>query len=103
MTIPRRPESTSSRTHLYMQPLPVSIFHKTMSVEGWAKTVRAWSNNLHHIPETTKLTMIMESLKANEERNEVGRWIVSTIDEGDFNTERQGALEEFMELFKKKY
>ena len=88
---------------LYMQPLPVPIFPKTMSVKGWTKAVRAWSNNLHHIPETTKLTMIMESLKANEERKGVGRWIVSTVDKGDFNTERQGALEEFMELFKKKY
>ena len=50
-----------------------------------------------------RLTLILESLKANEERKEVGRWIVSTIDEGDFNTENQGALDEFLENFKKKF
>ena len=89
--------------HLYMQPILVPRFHKTMSVDGWTKAVSAWSNSHSHIPETMRLTLIMESLKANEERKGVGRWIVSTVDEGDFNTENQGALEEFIEKFKKKF
>ena len=86
-----------------MQPILVPRFHKTMSVDGWTKAVSAWSNSHSHIPETLRLTLIMESLKANEERKGVGRWIVSTVDEGDFNTENQGALEEFIEKFKKKF
>ena len=48
-----------------------------------------------------RLTLILESLKANEERKEVGRWIVSTIDEGEFDTENPGALDEFLEKFKR--
>ena len=78
--------------HLYMQPILVPRFHKTMSVDGWTKAVSAWSNSHSHIPETMRLTLIMETLKANEERKGVGRLIVSTVDEGDFNTENQGAL-----------
>ena len=86
-----------------MQPIPVPKFHKTMSVDGWTKAVKVWSNNHSHVPEAMRLTLILESLKANEERKEVGRWIVSTVDEGEFNTENQGTLEEFVEKFKKKF
>ena len=74
-----------------------------MSVDGWTKAVKVWSNNHSHVPEAIRLTLILESLKANEERKEVGRWIVSTVDEGEFNTENQGTLEEFVEKFKKKF
>ena len=74
-----------------------------MSVDGWTKAVKVWSNNHAHVPEPMRLTLILESLKANERRKEVGRWIVSTIDEGDFNTENQGVLDKFIEKFKKKF
>ena len=74
-----------------------------MTVEGWTKAVKTWSNIRDHIPKTMRLSLIQESLKANEEREEVGRWIVSTVDKGDFNTETQGALDEFLEKFKKKF
>ena len=65
--------------------------------------VRVWSNNYLYIPEAMRLTLILESLKANEERKDVGRWIVSTVDEGNFNIENQGALEQFLDKFKKKF
>ena len=74
--------------HQYMQPTPVPKFRKTMSVAGWEKTVRVWSNSHSDIPEPIRLTMILESLKANE---------------GDFDIEHQGAMEDFMEKFKKKF
>ena len=50
-----------------------------------------------------RLTLILELIKANEERKEVRRWIVSTIEEGEFNTENQGALDEFLSKFKMKF
>ena len=74
--------------HQYVQPPPVPKFRKTMSVAGWEKTVRVWSNSHSHIPEPIRLTMTLESLKANE---------------GDFDIEHQGAMEDFMEKFKKKF
>ena len=29
----------------FMQPTPVTKFHKTMSVEGWTKAVKVWSKS----------------------------------------------------------
>ena len=50
-----------------------------------------------HFPQT------YESLKVNEDRKELlRRWIVSTIDEGDFEVNRIGLLEEFLTKFKQK-
>ena len=86
-----------------MQPPTVPRFHVTMTVEGWTKAVKVWSNTHAHVPETIRLNQILESLKADEERKEVGRWIVSTVDEGEFNTENPGALDEFLAKFKKKF
>ena len=56
-----------------MQPAAVPRFHVTMTVEGWTKAVKVWSNTHAHIPETMRLNLILESLKANEERKEVDR------------------------------
>ena len=67
------------------------------------KAVRVWSNNHSHVLEAMRLTLILESLKANEVRKEVGRWIVSTVDEGEFKSENPGALNDFMEKFKKMF
>ena len=55
--------------HHFMQPTPVPKFNKTMSVEGWMKAVKLWSKTHSHIPEPMRLTMILESLKTNEDRN----------------------------------
>ena len=44
--------------------------------------------------------MILESLKNNEDRKEVGRWIVATINEGHFDRD---AMNIFMKKFKKKF
>ena len=71
-----------------------------MTVEGWTKAVKTWSNIRDHIPKTMRLSLIQESLKANEEREEVGKWIVSTVDEGDLNAENRGAFEKFKKKFK---
>ena len=89
--------------HYFMQPTAVPKFHKTMSVDGWRKNVTVWSSTHLHLPEAMRLTMILESLYAKEDRKVVGRWIVSTIDEGDFDVSRPGALEDFLNKFKKKF
>ena len=44
---------------------PALKFHKTMSVEGWTKSVKVWSKSHSHIPVLMRLTMILESLKTN--------------------------------------
>ena len=67
-----------------MPPTAVPKFLKTMSVDGWIKNVKVWSTRFTHIPKAMRLTMILESLKANEDRKDAGEWIVSTIDKGDF-------------------
>ena len=63
-----------------MPPTAVPKFHKSMSVDGWNKSVKVWSDNYLHIPEPMRLTIILEFLKANEDRKAEGRWITGIPD-----------------------
>ena len=107
---PRRIPSESKSGSIPILPTATSFHAASCSTQvpraddsRWTKAVKVWSNTHAHIPETMRLNLILESLKVNEERKEVGRWIVSTVDEGEFNTENPGALDEFLEKFKKKF
>ena len=50
-----------------------------------------------------KLTLVLESLRTNQERRDVSRWVLSVIDEGDFEIEKEGAMFEFITKIKEKF
>ena len=66
----------------YQQPIPVPVFSRDMTVESWGKKLVVW-NEVHEksISESMRMSMILDSLKANTERKNLKSWIINNIEE----------------------
>ena len=89
--------------YFFMPPVAIPKFHATMLADGWNKRVKTKTGNYIHIPEAMRLTTIFESVKDNEHTEEVGRWILSTIDKGNFDVGKTGSLDDFLNRFQHKF
>ena len=100
-----QPPTLAQLFHNYQQ------FHQSniigISQEEAAKTHHPrYTTHLHHTIICNRqqwLSMILESLTENYNRQEVGRWVISTVDEGEFDIEQQGAMNDLLEKLKKKF
>ena len=52
-----------------------------MSLEAWKRKINIWSSNHGYINENLRLSMILDSLKDNNDRKELNKWIVFNIEE----------------------
>ena len=89
--------------YLFKTQTPVPKFHKNMSVNIWIQNAKVWSNSFmiySRDDETNNDTGVPQDQWRGEE---VGRWIVSTINEGEFEEVKTGALGPYWEIFKAKF
>ena len=75
-----------------------------MSLEAWKRKLNIWSTNHRYISESLRLSMILDSLKENSDRKELNNLIVYNIKEdANFDLTAIGAIDQFLQKFKKKF
>ena len=83
--------------------LPVPEWNKDMSFEAWKRNILMFRDQ-SPMNETQKLTMILESLKKNKEREEIKDWIIQEIDEDiTFDKNHADAISNLIEKMKGKF
>ena len=99
---PQPPQQYDYR--MYQPPVPVPVFNKDLSVEAWAKKIIVWNENHDHMKESMRMSMILDSLKSNEERKNLKSWIINNVEDDDnFDLRKVGIVDSFLELLKTKY
>ena len=75
-----------------------------MTVESFIKRLRVWFVSHSNVPESLKMTLILDSLKDNKEREDLRRWVIYNIDDDDsFDLTMGGIFEDFIQRFKDKF
>ena len=80
MVTKKQNEQLKGKMNWLQESTRPDIPYDTLSFNMKNKT-NVWSNNFKYITEAMKLTMILGSIKANEDKKKEGRWIVSMMKE----------------------
>ena len=86
----------------FMQPLAVPKFVKTLSMDGWMKSVKVWILNHSWMQESMKLGQIMASLMTGE-RKDLANWVQGLYEDPNFDMNKNGILEEFFNTLQEKF
>ena len=87
-----------------MQPLKIPTFSSEMTAEAYIKKLKVWIINHDHLSEPLKILKILESLKDNNERPDLKKWIVNNFEHDDgFDMTKRGVIDEFITKFLKKH
>ena len=85
-------------------PTPVPKFYKNMTVEAFCKRLKVWNQNQGNSSESLKMTMILDSLKENTEREELKNWVIFNIDDDEsFDLTEAGIFNKFLARLKEKF
>ena len=89
---------------MWRPPTKVPKFSKKMNVELFLKTLKVWNNSHSFLEESLRMTMILDSMKENTEREDLQNWVIFNIyEDKDFKLEEAGVMVKFEERLKEKF